>query len=70
MDADGTSRTPRQRIWVASAAFAVARFAAALAPAGARAQLDRALALDERKGNLVMVERTRSRPAELAELGP
>ncbi len=37
----------------------------ALAGQDARAELDRALALYERKGNLVMAERTRSRLAEL-----
>ena len=37
----------------------------ALAGQDARAELDRALALYERKGNLVMAERTRSRVAEL-----
>ena len=34
----------------------------------ARAELEQALALYERKGNLVMAERTRSRVAELAEI--
>jgi len=38
----------------------------ALAGQDARAELDQALALYERKGNLVMAERTRSRLAELA----
>jgi tetratricopeptide (TPR) repeat protein len=38
----------------------------ALAGQDARAELDRALALYERKGNLVMAKRTRSRLAELA----
>jgi hypothetical protein len=37
----------------------------ALAGQDARAELDRALALYERKGNLVMAERTRSGLAEL-----
>jgi hypothetical protein len=37
----------------------------ALADQDARAELDRALALYERKGNLVMAERTRSRLVEL-----
>lgn len=41
----------------------------ALAGQDARGELDRALALDERKGNLVMAERTRSRLAELTASG-
>ena len=40
----------------------------ALAGQDARAELDGALALYERKGNLVMAERTRSRLAELTAL--
>ena len=39
-----------------------------LASQDARPELDRALALYERKGNLVMVERTRSKLAELTAL--
>lgn len=41
----------------------------ALAGQDARAELERALALYEQKGNLVMTERTRSRLAELTVSG-
>jgi class 3 adenylate cyclase/tetratricopeptide (TPR) repeat protein len=42
----------------------------ALAGQDARAELEQALALYERKGNLVMAERTRSRLAEFSAIGP
>ena len=51
-------------------AAALLDLAEVLAHAGQdpRAELEQALALYERKGNLVMAERTRSRVAELAEI--
>jgi hypothetical protein len=42
----------------------------ALADQDARKELDRALALYERKGNLVMAERTRSKLADLTAIKP